>query len=812
MTDPYYKANPGDPITADDWNNMQRKLRESVQTHNHEGGDSGAQLDGDAIAPTARLKVNQVDAAVALTVRNVDVLERLTSLEKQKLPVTGGPITGPLSVSGTAGIGTAEPKARLEVRGTTSDPSASALKVTNAAGANLLEVRNDGATALFDKPLFLRTMGDANHGIAFEGSVDGPRVFGHLGGQLASTQGGTKVALQWSKDNVTVQGDLHAGNSALYFTQPEHVHSGFGNTPGFAAIENAKDYDALMILGRKTAKGLRAVKLWDRLEVFGDQTVTGRAGIGTADPTARLELRGSTSDASASALKVTNAAGVNLLEVRNDGATALFDKPLYLRAMGDAVHGIAFAGNVDGPSVFGNQGGQLASEGGKTVALKWSKSNVTVQGDLFAGNSALYFTQPEHAYSTFGDTPGFAAIHNAKDYDALMILGRMTASKQRVVKLWDRLEVVGNQTVTGTVGIGTAAPPNKRLTIDNPVNNHANLELRQSGGQSWGVGLVINTLGGTDGAAMMLRSRQKNWQLRGENGAAATGLQIAEDGGDAEYGSGHGIPRLHIKAGGDIGIGTTDPQSKLDIQGAPRSGTHPKGRALYVTGEFGEADGVEFRHSNGTQGIGFGHNAIYATGTNEHQDLNLRSRGDGIVRVERKLPKAGKAVFLELLQHNTVNADVYPSLRFHHWGRYWTRIEASNGRFHFKQGDLGSDEYVDVAANRLHIISQDAWAMASPETVRTIRGTVAANNTAVAGAGFSVTWVPGGLCDITFARPFNGPPTVVATQQFTGDGRGGNTLDNAVIVFANARQARIKTGDGSGNPAQREFHFIAIGP
>lgn len=386
MTDPYYKANPGDPITADDWNNMQRKLREAVQTHNHEGGDSGAQLDGDAIAPTARLKVNQVDAAVALTVRNVDVLDRLNSLEKQKLPVMGGTIAGPLSVAGTAGIGTAEPKARLEVRGTTGDASASALKVTNAAGANLLEVRNDGATALFDKPL-------------------------------------------------------------------------------------------------------------------------------------------------------------------------------YLRAMGDAVHGITFAGNVDGPSVFGNQGGQLASEGGRTVALKWSKSNVTVQGDLHAGNSALYFTQPEHNHSGIGNTPGFAAIENAKDYDALMILGRATP-RGRIVKLWDRLEVYGDQTISGSI----------------------------------------------------------------------------------------------------------------------------------------------------------------------------------------------------------------------------------------------------------YIARQDGSAVASPEQVRIIRGTIATNNAAVAGAGFTVAWVAPGLCDITFARPFNGPPTVVANQQFTGNGTGGNTLDNAVIVYANAKQARIKTGDGGGNPSIREFHFIAVGP
>jgi hypothetical protein len=681
--------------------------------------------------------------AATLTVKNVDVHERLTSLDKQKLPVAGGTITGPISVSGNAGIGTADPKARMEVRGTTSDASASALKVTNAAGANLVEVRNDGAIALFDRPLFLRSMGDGNHGIGFEPSADGPRVFGHLGGQLASTQGGTKVALKWSGADVSVLGTLK-GEQDLFLGRNENnkkfiFHSRSGTNGDFLHITSDKadgtwDWASGLVLKRG-----------------------GSVGIGTTEPRARLEARGTTNDASASTLKVTNAAGANLLEVRNDG-------------------------------------------------------NVTVQGDLHAGNSALYFTQPEHGHSGFGNAPGFAAIENAKDYDALMILGRMTAAKLRVVKLFDRLEVFGNQNVTGTVGIGTAPPPNKRLMIDNPVNNHANLELRQSGGQCWGVGLVINTIGGTDGAAMMFRSRQKNWQLRGENGAAATGFQIAEDGGDAEYGSGHGIPRLHIKAGGDIGIGTTDPQSKLDIQGAPRTGTHPKGRTLYVTGNFGEADGVEFRHTNGTQGIGIGFNAICATGTNDNQDLNLRSRGDGSVRVERHLPKAGKAVFLELLQHPTVNADVYPILRFHHWGRHWSRIEASQGRFHFRDGDINSDAYVDIAANRLHIISQDAWAMASPETVRTIRGTVATNNTVLAGAGFTVAWVGTGLCDITFARPFNGPPSVVATQQFTGNGMGGNTLDNAVIVFANARQARIKTGDGGGGATNREFHFIAIGP
>jgi hypothetical protein len=41
------------------------------------------------------------------------------------------------------------------------------------------------------------------------------------------------------------------------------------------------------------------------------------------------------------------------------------------------------------------------------------------------------------------------------------------------------------------------------------------------------------------------------------------------------------------------------------------------------------ANGIEFRHDNGTQGIGFGFNTIYATGSNDDQDLGLAARGLG---------------------------------------------------------------------------------------------------------------------------------------------------------------------------------------
>ena len=46
-----------------------------------------------------------------------------------------------------------------------------------------------------------------------------------------------------------------------------------------------------------------------------------------------------------------------------------------------------------------------------------------------------------------------------------------------------------------------------------------------------------------------------------------------------------------------------------------------------------DAGGHEFRHANRTQGIGLGYNTIYATGSNADQDLGLKARGAGKVRV-----------------------------------------------------------------------------------------------------------------------------------------------------------------------------------
>ena len=72
--------------------------------------------------------------------------------------------------------------------------------------------------------------------------------------------------------NLTVEGQLFASNSDIYFMNTSHNHTGFGNTAGYAAIENGANYGGLMILGRTvtTSPLRRVVKMWDYLEMNGE--------------------------------------------------------------------------------------------------------------------------------------------------------------------------------------------------------------------------------------------------------------------------------------------------------------------------------------------------------------------------------------------------------------------------------------------------------------------------------------------------------------------------------------------------------------
>ena len=83
-------------------------------------------------------------------------------------------------------------------------------------------------------------------------------------------------------------------------------------------------------------------------------------------------------------------------------------------------------------------------------------AGTTVEGPVRLANSDIYFTETAHNHTGIGNALGSAAIENdGGQYNALMILGRNISPRgtNRVVKLWDRLEVFGAFNMHGDIAI-----------------------------------------------------------------------------------------------------------------------------------------------------------------------------------------------------------------------------------------------------------------------------------------------------------------------------------------------------------------------
>ena len=167
--------------------------------------------------------------------------------------------------------------------------------------------------------------------------------------------------------------------------------------------------------------------------------------------------------------------------------------------------------------------------------------------------------------------------------------------------------------------------------------------------------------------------------------------------------------------------------------------------------------GVEFRHSNGSQGIGFGFNTIYATGSTENQPLYLKARGTRTV---------------QLAKQNNSQPDLHVA---------------------------GGQEVLRMMRG---VVAKEGTRFAGEGfTVTPVRDRQ-------------------GLYDIAFTPPFSSIPGASATQIFSSFAKGnavatdegGDTRDNAVITHLSADRMRVKTGASGGGGAQRAFTFVVIGP
>lgn len=498
MSEPFYPAKSGDPILADTWNNMQIKLRDEVRTHTHRGADDGKQLDGDAILPTASLRVNRVDASVALTVKGIDVLTRLTELGTSitglgtsKLNVTGGAISGGLTVTGSLGIGNASPGSRLDIQG-------AARSGTHGSNRTLYVTGDFGPE---DGVEFRHSNGTQGLG------------FGYNTVYAVGSNPDQDLNLKARGNGVVriANGALmpRAGNSAAAGIQFPSNPGGGGSDEAFIRYYAVSGETTKLLIGTENDPD-DSIGLWqagaERLTV-----INGRIGIGTADP-------------------------LGPLDVRIPGGIGTWDRLV-----------------VTTSTDWGDGATQYVTIGAGGAA-----------GIMLRNPHVVWQKEENRASIRYGRSGGVAT---GRWWDVGVRTGNAfsVALENSLHALW--------LTQEGRVGIGTTSP-GKTLTVvhPGPGNNNAAMEVRGEGTHSWGIGLVVRTTAGQDGASIQLRSRNKSWQVKGEVGATATGFQICEDGGDAELGGGFGEPRFHISAGGNIGMGTTAPQTPLHIQQRIMSG------------------------------------------------------------------------------------------------------------------------------------------------------------------------------------------------------------------------------------------------
>ena len=128
------------------------------------------------------------------------------------------------------------------------------------------------------------------------------------------------------------------------------------------------------------------------------------------------------------------------------------------------------------------------------------------------------------------------------------------------------IQADGDAIFTGNVGIGTTNPTSGKLVIEGDGGYNSNIGFKQSGAQEHRLFAANNV------QYNLIGSSAPSW-IWGKFTASGTGLD--------------GVPKMIISTGGNVGIGTASPGTKLDVIGTVRS---------YVgAGNYGQIENGSFQ-------------------------------------------------------------------------------------------------------------------------------------------------------------------------------------------------------------------------
>ena len=378
----------GAPLSASQWTDASGGI-------SYTGGNVGI-----AKAPSTTYELD-----VAGTINAADVL-------KNGVPLGGGAasqwddVTGGINYAGgNVGVGTTNAIAGLHVSGTGREGT---IRIEREGKSLSLNPNWEG------KNQFARitTVQGSNMGLQLD-TNEVPKLTITVGGDVG-------IGTYDPQGKLDVRGGIRAGNSDIYFTRTDHNHTGIGNAAGYAAIENATNYGALMILGRAGTSRGRYVRLWDYLQVNGGMDVTGPLGVGTAGPQVKLHAVGNR-------IRIDNGGGLSL-DMRADGSA------LDLESNGADLY-------------INNNGRPVRIRNQQSVSSRDLKENIvdfttSEAAEVLAGLNPVSFTwkddgeKTRHIGFVAEDAPGIAKSADEKaiiPVHILAILSKVVQEQQRVI-------------------------------------------------------------------------------------------------------------------------------------------------------------------------------------------------------------------------------------------------------------------------------------------------------------------------------------------------------------------------------------------
>ena len=382
---------------------------------------------------------------------------------------------------------------------------------------------------------------------------------------------------------------------------------------------------------------------------------SGNVGIGTASPSATLHI----SDASNSG--VTSLSVNDRVKVRGDGVVQWGSAANYGLLSWDTNQARVGALSGSNLAIFSNGSEKMRIDTSGNVGIGTTSPQAKLQiqdGDLYFKNDSygddnrIGFGNPARN----GDAAFIDYIGNG-DFRGSLAFGVVTTASNTAATEIVRFDKSGN------VGIGTTSPGEL-------------LEVYKDGGD---VAIKIHEDAGTHEARLHLRRGGSDWELINNNDLAIES---------------EGTERFRIKTSGNVGIGTSSPSEKLEINGNIKVGDSDEVR-------FGADNDLRIYHNGTNSNIENFTGTLQIVQTVDDEDITFRC-DDG---------SGGTTPYLTL-DGSATRTNVHKDLRFDdnidaHFGAGSDMILHHNGTDNFIQSFNGDLKFIQYADDKDIIFQSD---------------------------------------------------------------------------------------------------------